>query len=257
MSSRVQIPAENEEFKYKEQLYGLFYELTSEVKGKDIELEEEEYINNIQTIKFPKLISYIQEMIHILINKHSNNNDNTRRISANDKATDDNAINDNNHLYERIIQHYEARERQLLRKHCELMEIKEIYEMSISNYHHMEVDFIQMKEKVKYEEGRFLNNERKDNEIIIIRQENAILKKTITELEKKCNSNDHDIKHMNKELKKLKESIKQYKGEIDKMKKEMLKSSNINININNNGQSNIAKCLFCNNNIHKSIDKCK
>ena len=37
--------------------------------------------------------------------------------------------------------------------------------------------------KLKYEDGRFLNNDRKDNEIIIIRGENSILKNEINKLE--------------------------------------------------------------------------
>lgn len=49
----------------------------------------------------------------------------------------------------------------------------------------MEKEYRELKDKVKNKEGRFFKNERKDNQIIIIRAENTILKKTIDELEEK------------------------------------------------------------------------
>ena len=52
--------------------------------------------------------------------------------------------------------------------------------MKLNAYMEMETEFEELKEKVKYEGGKFLNNERKDNEIMILRQENSILKKEIT-----------------------------------------------------------------------------
>ena len=44
--------------------------------------------------------------------------------------------------------------------------------MKVNSYMEMENEFEELKEKVKYQGGEFLNNERKDNEIIILRQEN-------------------------------------------------------------------------------------
>lgn len=52
---------------------------------------------------------------------------------------------------------------------------------------------MEIKNKVKYEENRFIKAERKDNEVIIIRAENGILKKTILELENKFNMKDKEI----------------------------------------------------------------
>ena len=56
-------------------------------------------------------------------------------------------------------------------------------ENKISEYMEMEEEFEEMKTKLKYEEGRFLKNDRKDNEIIIIRGENSNLKHSIKKLE--------------------------------------------------------------------------
>ena len=46
-------------------------------------------------------------------------------------------------------------------------------ENKIEEYMEMEDEFEEMKTKLKYEDGRFLKNDRKDNEIIIIRGENS------------------------------------------------------------------------------------
>ena len=43
----------------------------------------------------------------------------------------------------------------------------------------MEEEFDEMKEKLKYENGKFLHNEKKENEILILRAENSNLKKII------------------------------------------------------------------------------
>ena len=52
----------------------------------------------------------------------------------------------------------------------------EIYQSSIEEYIHMEEEFEEMKQKFKYEGGKFLDNDRKDNEILILRAENTNLK---------------------------------------------------------------------------------
>ena len=76
---------------------------------------------------------------------------------------------------------------------------KQFFEYKIQNgaleekvrvYSIMQEEFEELKEKVKYEGGRFLNNEKKDNEIIILRRENSILKKEITKFEKLQKLND-------------------------------------------------------------------
>lgn len=69
------------------------------------------------------------------------------------------------------------------KKNSELIKIQsqdklqiETMEKQIKDYKEMEESFEQMKEKYKYPEGKFLENEIKDNEILIIRAENKNLK---------------------------------------------------------------------------------
>ena len=47
--------------KSKKTLYALFYEIISEIKGCKIEIEEEEFQENIESISMKQLINYIKE----------------------------------------------------------------------------------------------------------------------------------------------------------------------------------------------------
>ena len=58
---------ELKEIKIKEKLYTLFYELTSEIKGTKIEIDEEEYEENIRTTTVFQIIEYIYQTIQILL----------------------------------------------------------------------------------------------------------------------------------------------------------------------------------------------
>ena len=84
-------------------------------------------------------------------------------------------------------------------------------ENKLEEYMEMEDEFEEMKTKLKYEDGRFLNNDRKDNEILIIRGENSILKNEINKLEEKVKlleeekiAKEKKIEDINNELEKLK-----------------------------------------------------
>ena len=81
-------------------------------------------------------------------------------------------------------------------------------ENKINEYMDMEDEFEEMKTKLKYEDGRFLNNDRKDNEIIIIRSENSKLKNTVDELENEINKLKNTISEQTKKIDSLKEEIK-------------------------------------------------
>ena len=60
---------------------------------------------------------------------------------------------------------------------------KDSSDSKIRNYMEMEEEFEELKEKVRYEGGKFLNNDRKDNEIKILRRENSNIKSEIKKLE--------------------------------------------------------------------------
>ena len=115
----------------------------------------------------------------------------------------------------------------------------------------MEDEFEEMKTKLKYEEGRFLKNDRKDNEIIIIRGENSNLKQSIKQLEEKINLLEKDKQDKTKIINELQDNMKKFKLKLKDLQKqnEILNAHCINININNvNGNNNNKNGNIYNNN---------
>ena len=107
--------------------------------------------------------------------------------------------------YENIIRKLEEKERYLIKARFQDKLQKEAMENKINEYMDMEDEFEEMKTKLKYEDGRFLNNDRKDNEIIIIRSENSKLKNTVDELEKEISKLKNINNEQNKKINSLKE----------------------------------------------------
>ena len=87
---------------------------------------------------------------------------------------------------------------------------KDSSDSKIRNYMEMEEEFEELKEKVRYEGGKFLNNDRKDNEIKILRRENSNIKREVKKME---------IKIRNLEKKGLEDQ-----GIIDELKIKIIKS---------------------------------
>ena len=74
----------------------------------------------------------------------------------------------------------------------------DILENEIDSYIEMEEEFDEMKEKFKYENGKFLHNEKKENEILILRAENSNLKKIIDRNEKTIEEKELIIENIKK-----------------------------------------------------------
>ena len=219
-------PNENEynEYKVKEKLYTLFYELTSEIKGTKIEIDEEDYEENIRTTNVFQIIEYIYQTLQILLDKYKN--DNNLIFKPND-----NEINQ----YEKILRKYENDKRKLIKRQFQQKLHRESLEYKLEEYMEMEEEFEEMKTKLKYEDGKFLENDRKDNEIIIIRQENSNLKVMISKLE-------NDILVKDKLIEDLKEKYNSTQIKLEETEKELNLFSNIDINnVNNlNNNSNLG-----------------
>ena len=241
------------EHKWKELLYELFYEIKSELLGCKIEIDEEEFQENIRGITIPKLVDYIHDSIQILVKKKM---DDVRQEQKKiDKKYYTNNVNkafniDEKSLYENLIRKLESKERILSTIIFKKQIQRDVMENKISEYMEMEEEFEEMKTKLKYEEGRFLKNDRKDNEIIIIRGENSNLKQSIKLLETKLTKLENDIIYKSKKIFKLEEELKKFKVKIKELQKqnEILNANYINININNvNGNNNKNGNTFNNN----------
>ena len=231
----------NSEHKTKELLYNLYYEIKSEILGSKIEIDEDEYQENISKISIPKLITYIHDSIQILITSKIELTKTQQRIedekffSKNNKILnlEQNPISISEKKgYENIIRKLEEKERYLTKIQFQDKLQKEAMENKINEYMDMEDEFEEMKTKLKYEDGRFLNNDRKDNEIIIIRSENSKLKNTVDELENEINKLKNTISEQTKKIDSLKEEIEKLNNRNSEMHRLLLENEDINHNLN-------------------------
>ena len=243
---------QEKEHEWKELLYTLFYEIKSEILGCKIEIEEEEYQENIRLISIPNLVKYIHDSIQILIIKKTEDTKKKQKeeddkfymaklSGKNPKNKNINFTMDQKETYENIIKNLESHERSLYKTLFQDKLRSDAMESKIGEYMEMENEFEEMKAKLKYEGGRFLNNDRKDNEIIIIRTENTNLKNIIKKLEEKIErsnklqlSKDRLINDLKEKIKTLEKNKIEIKNNINNSVREQLNLINgINININN------------------------
>ena len=233
---------DKKEHKWKELLYNLFYEIKSEIINSKIEIEEDEYQENINSTTIPQLVNYIHDSIQILLKKKIEDTKEEQKeldkkfyLNTNLISCEDNKEKkfQNFFEYENIIRNLESKQRILTKNYFQQKLQIDAMENKIEEYMEMEDEFEEMKTKLKYEDGRFLNNDRKDNEILIIRGENSILKTEINKVEEKVksleeiiNTKEKKIEEINKELEKMKNKFEQ-KNETTNI------SPSININIRN------------------------
>ena len=238
---------QKKEYKWKELLYNLFYEIKSEILNSKIEIEEEEYQENINSITIPQLVEYIHDSIQILLKKKIEDTREKQKELDKKFYLESNFISDIKvsddiiSQYENIIKNLESKQRFLTKINFQQKLQIDAMENKIEEYMEIEDEFEEMKTKLKYEDGRFLNNDRKDNEIIIIRGENSILKNEINKLEEQIKKIEEEKKAKDKMINELNKQLEDLKNKIDEKKSEMNSQPSININISNvNSNNNIS-----------------
>ena len=180
--TQIESTVSNSDYIQKEMLYTLFYELTREIKGCKIEIDEDEYQENIRTITFTQLVTYVRDSIQTLLKKNSDIIKEKDELLSTTKIQ----IRPGDFVqYENLLQKFEQNERRLLKRQFQHRLQREAMEKKINELMDIEDEFEEMKAKLKYENGKFLTNDRKDNEIVIIRGENTNLKNAIKSLEDK------------------------------------------------------------------------
>ena len=247
----------DEDFEIKEDLYMLYLELKETLTSKNISLSKDQLSEAINSTSVNIIIEYIREMINILINIKFPKKEEI--IINRTKDEKDREISQ----MENQIRKLEYDIKFLLQKEFQNKIKRDTLEMKVNSYMEMENEFEELKEKVKYQGGEFLNNERKDNEIIILRQENGILKKEIEKHE--INNKKYESK-----IKSEQETIQDLTNQISLLNKKVSKlelltsqkensiqpntnnSSSINININNNGNSSSKWIIKQENQDHHS-----
>ena len=223
----------NTNLKDKEKLYMLFYDLTSEIKGKKVNIEKEDLEENLRLTSFSQIIKYIEDSIQILIKKKVND---YKTSIANQNSLINNK--NENHSYENQLRKLEEKERRLIKMVFQNNLQKDSLEYKIGEYMQIEEEYEEMKIKFKYQEGKFLDNERKDNEIYILRSENTNLKKEIDQLSSKNKQYEKIISDNEMQIDKLTQLNNSLKEKIEEKQKELNLFSSINININSSSPLN-------------------
>ena len=228
------------QLEFKEQLYVFYLEIKGELNKKNIEIEKEQLQEIANSTNPSTILNYIRELFYMLINiKLPPEKENDELNSSRNKKR--NKLNEISQL-ESHIRKLEYDIRLFLQKEFQNKIKRDTLEMKLNAYMEMETEFEELKEKVKYEGGKFLNNERKDNEIMILRQENSILKKEIQKCKENSDLYESKIKSEQETINELKKQISSLNKKVTKIEKENIKqpnntNSSINININNNGNS--------------------
>ena len=220
---------------FREQLYVFYLEIKGELTKKNIEIEKEHLQEIANNTSQSVIINYIIEIFNLIINKTNPQEERKEeekiQNKKRNKQSDLSQLENHIRILEQDIRHLLQREFQ--------NKIKvDTLEMKLNAYMEMEVEFEELKEKVKYEGGKFLNNERKDNEIIILRQENSTLKKEIKKSKEDKDIYESKIKSEQKTIMKLKKDISSLNKKMEKIEKENINNKKPN---NNNSSINITK----------------
>ena len=135
-------------------------------------------------------------------------------------------------------------------------------EIKLNAFASMEEDYEELKAKVKFEGGKFLENDRKDNEIIILRNENSRIKKEIKKLESQKivmeSEYNEKIKKLENEILILNKKISYMEKNNRENKNDFNSSANLKLNIKDNKENIANKKLKKNNfnlsNVHNIIN---
>jgi chromosome segregation ATPase len=230
----------------KTQMYELYTDFKTFLVSREKEKQNNDFQQEITSTTEPEtMIKYLKNCIQILIDEKKNNKE------KNDTMTS----SDNNYIIKQLESYTKKLESDIkyyIKKVFTYKIQKDSLENKVKAYMEIEEEYEELKEKVKYENGKFLNNDRKDNEIIIIRGENTNLKKTINNLEKQFAEIKKQISEKEKIISELETEKKNLKIKLEEVQKQndILNSHSINININNVTGTNNKNSIQHNNNIN-------
>ena len=223
----------------KNEIISIYNSIKQCIPNDKISNEKININQDVNTLDCNTLINYIKEFIPLLINQSKDNKElQTHYFQLENQLI---KLDIDNKYYLRNFMKYKI--------------LKDALEMKLNAYIGLEEEYEELKEKVKYEGGKFLENDRKDNEIIILRRENSTLKKEIAKLEKKNKKNqkknkeyttqikdyESTIESLNKKITNLEKSLKEYTTKANDFNKN-LHHNNSCTNIGNiNNESSLIK----------------
>ena len=227
------------DFEDRRKIYELYYYIIEQIKGKKLNIDPKIFEEAIMTTDTSTIIHYIKESIQIMINKKIEEYINKNKQIYNNKYND--SIQQCL-IYESQLKNLECQLRFYISKQLQYKIQKESYENKLRNFMDMEIEYENLKQKVKYDGKKFLNNDRKENEIEILRRENSNLKKAISKMEDekklteaKGEINQKTIISLKNQIEKLNKKLYNVGQELSKLKENT--NSKINININNTKSS--------------------
>ena len=197
------------------QLYDLYIDIKTFLVSSEKEKQSNENLKEISSTTEPyTLIKYLKNCINILIEEKKIN----KGINYDNLSQDNNNIN---RQLETYIKKLENDLKYSIKKQFMFKIQKDSLEMKIRGYMEIEEEYEELKEKVKYEGGKFLNNDRKDNEIIILRRENSNLKKEINKIEEKSKNFEKKTKDDLEIINGLKFKVAQLNKKLEEQKDEI------------------------------------
>ena len=204
----------------KNQIYDLYLVIKSSLtKSEKEKINKDNKLNKEITTstQMSLLINYLKAYVNFLIQEKKNNNIFYKQLES-------------------YILKLENEIKFCMKRQFQNKIHRDSLELKIRAYIQIEEEYEELKEKVKYEDGKFLDNDRKDNEIIILRRENSNLKKEIIRLEEE-NKDISKLKNKNKDLEKqyqkdeeiikgLKYKINQLNNKLEKIEEELNNTKN-------------------------------
>jgi len=252
----------NEGLQIKEELFSLYKGIKKDIPNDKLPTGRKKMIENISTLDSITLITYIKESIPLLINHKisevissntNNNNDYSIELELNNKKQ--NNLKKEYLQLENQIRKLENDNKYYLKHYLQYKIQKDVLEMKLNAYMSLEDEYEELKEKVKYEDGKFLDNDRKDNEIIILRSENSALKKEIVKLEYLNKLNENKNKEYQKNIKNLQNNVESLNKKIYNLEKIIKEKSTRSISLHKeNNKTNSCIDLKLKN-YENSIDK--
>lgn len=211
----------DENINMKNEIISIYNSIKQCIPNDKIPTEKININQDVNTLDCNTLINYIKEFMPLLINQSKDNKElQTHYFQLENQLI---KLDIDNKYYLSNFMKYKI--------------LKDALEMKLNAYMGLEEEYEELKEKVKYEGGKFLENDRKDNEIIILRRENSALKKEIAKLEKKnkkIQKKNEEYTTQIKEYESNIESLNQKITNLEKIVKEYnTKRNNKNLNHNN------------------------
>ena len=194
-----------EEYQNRIKIYDFYLEIKEEIMGKKVEIESNDYEELIYRTEISTILNYIKQSIPILINKKIEEYE--KKNSKSKEIIKLNNINNDFYLYENQLRKLENEIRFYIKQNLIYKIQKDSFERTLRNYMEMEIEFEELKDKLKYDGGEFLQNDRKENEIEILRRENCNLKNEIEKIEKEKKLNENIILNLKNEIEKLNKTI--------------------------------------------------